>query len=117
MSNINAQFITPPSEEEVVYPYRRVWISLIIEAGLLFVICFAFLFSSAFVTIPETLWLPVGVLLSLMPLGLWVVFSWGRERLAIEPRKRLFPVVVLSALAANAVGYPLVFVWLDVDSW
>jgi RsiW-degrading membrane proteinase PrsW (M82 family) len=117
MNNSSTQFITPPSEEEIVYPYRRVWISIILEASVFFVVAFLLLFSGIFITIPQNLWLSINIAMAVFPLVLWLIFSWSRENFVQEPRKRLFPVVVISALVANAIGYPIVYTWIDIDSW
>ena len=31
----NPRLLTPPREEEEVYPYRRVWLSIVIEIGVM----------------------------------------------------------------------------------
>lgn len=117
MSSIEPQFITPPSEEEIVYPYRRVWVSIGIETGALLAVVIVVIVVSQFVAFSAEVRQIAGVLLGLMPLILWVIFSWARENFVPERRKSLFPVLVMSILAANAVGYPLVYRILDVDGW
>lgn len=113
-SNLN--LIAPPAEE-FIYPYRRVWASIAIETGLLFGLALVVVVGSSFFAIPEGRWLLVGVLLGAAPLILWGGVSWAREQLVSQPRTRMLAVIVLSALTANGVGYPLLNNVLQVESW
>ncbi len=119
METFDARLLTPPREEEEVYPYRRVWRSIALESGILFVIAiFLFLLWSVFgVQISKTLQRLIGILLALTPAGLWFIFSLWRERFVLEPRQRLLPVLIVSALAANAIGVAVVNDFLQVNQW
>jgi RsiW-degrading membrane proteinase PrsW (M82 family) len=55
--------------------------------------------------------------LALAPLGLWLLFSYVAERQAPEPRSALPVVVILTALAANAVTVPLIEQVLQPQAW
>jgi len=54
---------------------------------------------------------------AVVPTSLWIIISYWGELRAPQPRERLFTVVVLSALAANAIGVPLLERALAVDQW
>lgn len=109
-------FITPPREEEEVYPYRRAWQSLIIEVGLLIGAATA-LVGASFVGIA----LPrLGLgnwLLAVLPALLWLVISYWRERFAIEPRRGLMTTFIVSALVANAIGVPILNDIVQPERW
>lgn len=113
-----SRIVTPPEEEDI-YPYRRVWRSIIIETNaLLGVTLLVFiLFSVVGAALPPVAQPVVLALLALLPLGLWALFSLLQERFVPEPRRRLLVVVVVTMLAANAVGIPLVEEFLQVDRW
>lgn len=119
MTTFDPGLLLPPREEEEIYPYRRVWRSVALESGILFsVAAILFLvFNLLSIRLPETLQPPVNVLLALTPSALWLFFSWWQERFVPQPRQRLVTVLVVSALAANAIGIPLVDSFLQVDRW
>ena len=114
----SSRLLTPPKEEEEIYPYRRVWYSLGIEIGGIFFIALTFYILVGFIglNLPESLWRATNTALALSPAVFWLVFSWWRERRVAEPREHLTAVFIVSALAANAIGIPLVQ-YLDVASW
>lgn len=115
MASPNAKLITPPSEEEIIYPYRRVWRSIIVESGILFALTVVlYLFGS---NIPATIRMPVNLIIAMLPLLLWLIFSLWQERFAQQPRSHLFAVSFLSALVANAIGFPLLNNILAVGTW
>jgi RsiW-degrading membrane proteinase PrsW (M82 family) len=118
MARNNARFIIP-SEKEEIYPYRRVWRSLVLEIGVLLVITLGVfaLVNFAGVDIAQNWRRLVNQGIALLPLALWVLFSWLPERRAREPRQRLVQVMLLSALAANALGNPLVNEFFQVERW
>jgi RsiW-degrading membrane proteinase PrsW (M82 family) len=55
--------------------------------------------------------------LAFLPAGLWLLFAWRPERQAILPRENLLAVAIVTALAANAIGIPLINNFLQVDKW
>lgn len=112
------RLLTPPREEEEIYPYRRVWPSLIIETALLFAVAAGFYVAGGYLglAVPESLRLYANLAITLTPVGLWLVFSRWRENFALEPRSQLGSVLVISALAANAIAIPLLN-WLNPEQW
>ena len=117
MATYNSRLITPPSEEEEIYPYRRVWPSIILENGILFGIAAALFALSLFVQIPASFHRPLSIALALSPPILWLAISWRQEQTALQPRERLLMVAVVSALAANAVGLPLIENVFQPERW
>jgi RsiW-degrading membrane proteinase PrsW (M82 family) len=67
--------------------------------------------------IPERFHSLIGVILTLIPVGLWLYFSWWQERFVPQPRHQLLTVAMLSVLVANAVGIPLLNDFLGLDRW
>lgn len=117
MTAFDSRFITPPKEEEEIYPYRRVWSSIVAEAGLMVAIAAIIFLATRFVDVPRRFYLPIGIGISIIPVGLWLGLSWWPERFVPQPRTKLILVAIISALAANAIGIPLVENFLQVDKW
>jgi RsiW-degrading membrane proteinase PrsW (M82 family) len=118
MTRFDSRLIAPPEKEEI-YPYRRAWRSVIIESGIVFaatVIVFV-LWDFVGVTIPDRFQRLFNLTLAMLPLASWLIFSLLAERGVPQPRHRLIYVMSLSALVANAIGYPLVHEFFQVDRW
>lgn len=115
----NRRLITPPKEEEEIYPYRRVWRSIIVQSVILMTVMGALFVLRNFlgVGVPELVRPLVNMGLALLPAMLWLVFSRLAENFALRPRARLFTVFLISALVANAVGLPLLEDFIQPDSW
>ena len=77
----SANLITPPREEEEIYPYRRAWESVVTEMGVLLVIISLLFIGALFlgIRVPATLAAPVNYALALLPAALWGIFSFVRE--------------------------------------
>lgn len=108
-----------PTEEEEIYPYRRVWRSLALESMLVLLCALgAWVLTSVIgVRVPPIAIKPVQVALALVPLGLWLLLSLAQERDVPEPRSYLVSVVAITALATNAVALPLIEHVLQVERW
>lgn len=115
----NPRLITPPKEEEEIYPYRRVWRSYVLEGAILTGITVILFVAGVFFGIqpPRSLYLPVNIVLALLPMGLWLVFSRWAESRVLEPRRNLLTVFVISLLVAQAVGVPLVEDFWQPERW
>ncbi|MFN8451507.1 MAG: PrsW family glutamic-type intramembrane protease [Anaerolineae bacterium] len=118
MSVYNRGLLTPPDEEEV-YPYRRVWSSLLTENAALIIltIATAVVFGLLGLRLPGALTTAVNLMLIAAPVILWLLFSVVRERFAVEPRQRLITVFVVTALAANALALPIIDGVLQPEHW
>jgi RsiW-degrading membrane proteinase PrsW (M82 family) len=114
-----AEFLLAPESNEEIYAYRHEWRSVVIEGSILFVITSAFYVLVALigVSIPLSLQPIIRIGFALFPLFLWLVFSFYTERFAARPRSKLLVVVVVTALAANAVAIPLINEYLQIDRW
>jgi hypothetical protein len=119
LTAFNSRLLTPPREEEEIYPYRRVWRSLILENGIMFGVALVFFVLVNFLgfAFPDALRTPLKILIALLPAILWFAFSWMAERLVPEPRTRLLSVALVSGLIANAVGLPFLSETLQVERW
>jgi hypothetical protein len=113
-----SRLITPPQEDEI-YPYRRAWFSIAVESGILFVVTVAMFVTFRLLGVRFTPFIEQIVNLSvvLLPLVLWGVFSLRRELSVPLPRARLLMVLVVTGLAANAVGLPIADNIFQVDRW
>ncbi len=118
MSVYHQGLLTPP-EEEAVYPYRRVWTSIIVETGALAAVTLAafVLFGILNLQLSSRLTVVVNGALVALPVALWLIFSVSREQFVPEPRRRLIAVFVITALAANAVAIPLLDSVLQPERW
>jgi protease PrsW len=70
---------------------------------------------------PETLLLS-GVILSLIPAAIWLVFFYRQDRLEPEPKALILEVFLLGGLLAGSIGIPLVNlynlpIWLYDNFW
>jgi RsiW-degrading membrane proteinase PrsW (M82 family) len=101
-----SRLLTPPREDEEVYPYRHVWRSIIAQCVGVGVAAIGLYVLSAFLGlgVPSELSRYINIALALWPAFLWGLFAWLPERRAIQPRHALVGVFVVSALAALAVG-------------
>jgi hypothetical protein len=119
MSYSNPRLITPPREEEEVYPYRRAWRSVAIESGILLGLMLVsyVLVNFLGVSVPENSRLALNIVLALLPAVLWFIFSRWPEDRALEPRRRLATTFFVSALVANAIGIPLLNDFIQPASW
>ena len=117
MAAYDSRLITPPTEEEEIYPYRRVWSSIATEMGIFFSITVILFVAVRFVNLPVNLVPLLNLLLVGLPGILWLIFSWWRERLVPEPRRNLLAVVVIAWLVANGVGRPLITEVFQVERW
>jgi hypothetical protein len=104
------RLLTPPREEEEVYPYRRVWPAFALETGVLVVVTVVIFIAYEFlgVTLPDRLESLANLALALTPAGLWIANSYAGEQRVPEPRRRLLAVFIIAGLAANAVAIPLI---------
>lgn len=107
------------ADDAEINPYGQVWLPIAFQVGILLVVVIAIylifrLFAPSF---PRLVGQALDVLLALLPLGLWLIFGWWRERSALQPRERLLMVAIISALAANAVALPLIDQVYQVERW
>ncbi|MCC7447287.1 MAG: PrsW family intramembrane metalloprotease [Anaerolineae bacterium] len=111
--------LAPEREKKEVYPYRRVWRSALIEAGVMLALTVAAVLIERFARpqLGDTQRHIAALAFALAPFVLWYVFSYVAERQSPQPRTRLFTVAILGALVANAIGVPLIERVFTVDDW
>ncbi len=119
MSTYGPSFITPPADEQELYPYRPVWRSLSIETAILIGLVAIFYggIGVFHLSIPVRIQSYLAVVLIFTPFSLWLLFSWWAERRIAQPRQHLISVVILTMLVANSIGLPLVDQFFQVDNW
>jgi RsiW-degrading membrane proteinase PrsW (M82 family) len=119
MATFNTRLLTPPSEEEEVQLYRDVWRSLLFQYGGFFAVTCGIFVMTDFLSfrVPDALRLPLNLGIVLLPIGLWLTFAFLQEFRYPAPRKHLLTVMVISALVANAVAFPFINEFLQVDQW
>ena len=118
MRNAGTRFITP-EEERAPYPYGRVFRSLIIElavGGVLLGAVYA-LFTVLGFNLSGLSRSLLLLAVALVPLASWAAFSWWPERRVPQPRRQLPLVVVITALSAAAITWPLIERVLQPDAW
>lgn len=119
MRTYRGRLLTPPDEQEIVYPYRREWRSVILESGVTAAVMVGvfMLFGFFGAAVPNALRLPLNILLLLTPVLAWLAFSVLAERRAEQPRARLMTVFVITALAARAIALPFVQDVFRTELW
>lgn len=116
MTILDPRLLTPPREEETIFPYRRVWRSIAIENGVLLGVALFLTFLGG-ILVPTFLQRPLSLALALLPLGLWLIFSWLPEKTAVQPRHHILRTVIITMLAANAIGVPLLRDFFVIERW
>jgi RsiW-degrading membrane proteinase PrsW (M82 family) len=115
----NPRLLTPPQQEEEVYPYRDAWRSVAIESSVVGIVTISLfiLINVIGLQIPRQFNGIIAVGLACLPVILWLYFSWFQERSVPQPRQRLLAVALISALVANAIGNPFIHDFLQIDRW
>jgi hypothetical protein len=119
LTSFDSRLLTPPREEEEIYPYRRVWRSIILEAGGVFAAAAGLFVLVNFIglPVPDLFRRPLNILLALLPALLWFLFSYLPERAVLQPRVRLLPVFIAACLATNAITYPFITETVRPELW
>src|SRR6266496_5072125 len=109
MTTYGPRFITPPTDDQELYPYRPVWRTLAIEASTLVAITLILYVALDAFNIPLPIrlqpYLAFGLIIA--PCLLCLLFSLWAEYHVSQPRQHLIAVIILTMLVANAVGLPL----------
>jgi hypothetical protein len=96
-----------------------VWRSLIFEQYAMFAIVIGTFALQVFLGIepPSRISAPLNVLLALLPVFLWLIWSYFPERRAPQPRSGLILIFLMTALFGQAVGRPLINDVFRVNEW
>lgn len=113
------RILTPPREEEEIYPYRPVWRSLFLESGILsIVVLVLFILKEILgISFPKDIAFIVNLGIVALPAILWLMLSRLPEDSVPEPRRKLLLVAVVSGLVASAIGYPLTKDFFQTEQW
>jgi RsiW-degrading membrane proteinase PrsW (M82 family) len=119
LSTYNTRLITPPKETEDIYPYRRVWRSLIIETGVVIAVVsiLVILIELFRVELPTQLINPINYGLAILPFILWFFFSYRAEQVVQQPRPRIMFTFLVTALIATAIGIPVLDTFYEPERW
>ncbi|MBA3870132.1 MAG: PrsW family intramembrane metalloprotease [Anaerolineae bacterium] len=119
MTTYGPRFITPPTDDQELYPYRPVWRALAIEVAILTAIAIILYVVIDLLKLSPPIRLQPYLAFGLIaaPCLLWLFFSLLAEYRVSQPRQHLMAVVILSMLVASAVGSPLLDQYFRVDTW
>lgn len=113
--------IIPPASDEEASPYRQVWPGLAMQALLMAAIAAAAVAAGEiFDPNPQPdkgLNRLLGVVLTFLPLLLWLGVGVLPEYRVSRPRKHLIGTAALSALTAAAIGLPMAQDFFRVEQW
>jgi RsiW-degrading membrane proteinase PrsW (M82 family) len=86
--------------------------------GLLaFVVLFNFVLPTVGENLSDPALIGLGLVLSLVPAGLWLGFFYRLDRLELEPKQMVIGVFVLGALGTAALHQPVLQGVFQIDSW
>lgn len=114
---LDYQLLSPEEEIEEIFPYRRVWQTLSTEMSVLLGIVAGVILATRLELIEDVHQQPISILLALVPIGLFYIFSVRREQQAIEPRSHLMLILILSIIVANGVAWPIIESVITPDRW
>lgn len=115
--SVNYQLLSPEEEIQQIYPYRRVWRSLIIELGIMFVISSVLLILITFEVLSNEPNPNLHLILAVLPLILFGWFSVRAERRVYQPRRHLLSVLALAMVLANGVAALLLEELYTPERW
>ncbi|MEX1018291.1 MAG: PrsW family glutamic-type intramembrane protease [Litorilinea sp.] len=103
----------------VAHDRNGLWIATSIEIlGLIvFVGLFNFLFPSLGANLDGAPLIGLGLLFSLIPAALWLVFFYRRDRLDAEPKQMVFNLFLLGALVTAALRGPILDGAFQIQAW
>lgn len=109
--------ISPEEAPKEVYPYYRVWqtVTLVIASIVgMVILILAGVITGFLRDVPSRNW---GLLLILVPVGVYLLILARGERRSPNPREGLFTVGLFSALLANGIGIPLMDSFFRPQEW
>ncbi len=117
MTTFDSSVLPPDLDEVELLLYRPVWRSVIAETGLLagLALGISLLVSDLILTPNQRV--QFTAVLSLIPIGAWMLFSWRNERRVQYPRRDMGKLLLLSMLVANAIAAPLIEVYIAPADW
>ncbi|MEZ4635140.1 MAG: PrsW family glutamic-type intramembrane protease [Caldilineaceae bacterium] len=107
-----------PDPEHVAYSRRGFWLAALMELGGLFIfVAFFNLIAGIGRNMGSAGLTVLGLLMSLVPAVLWLLFFYRLDRLEPEPKTKLFQIFGLAALVTAAIAYPLTQSFFQIDHW
>jgi protease PrsW len=88
-----------------------------VGAGVIFAALLAVLFHFADIQLTGIWLIVAGVVMALVPAGIWLLAFYQQDRLEPEPKTLVLGVFILGALVAAAVGQPLIRDVFRVQEW
>ncbi len=119
MTVFDPRLIPPDDVNEGKLPFRPVWRTTAYETIALLVLAAVAFFGSGLLGFRvEAAVRPLSTaIMALVPLGVWVLFSWRAERNAINPRRGLVLLLFVSMLVANALVAPVIEEFIAPERW
>ncbi len=109
--------ISPEEAPKEIYPYHRVWRSVVLILGSLVgmvLLVLGGVLVGFLRDVPSRNW---GLLLTLVPISVFLWFGVRGEQRSPNPREGLFTVALFSGLLANGVGIPLIESFFQPQAW
>jgi protease PrsW len=107
-----------PDAEHIAYNRRGFWLASLMELGGLFVfVAFFNLIAGIGANLDGPGLILLGLLMSLVPAVLWMIFFYRLDRLEPEPKTKLLTIFGLSALVTAAIANPLLENFFEIDRW
>lgn len=107
-----------PDAEHIAHNRRGFWLASLIELGGLFIfVAFFNLIAGIGANLDGPGLIVLGLLMSLVPAVLWLLFFYRLDRLEPEPKTKLLTIFGLSALVTAAIANPLLQNFFEIDRW
>jgi RsiW-degrading membrane proteinase PrsW (M82 family) len=105
--------------ERVARNRVALWVALAMSlVGLLaFVVLFNFILPTMGENLSDPALIGLGLILSLVPAGLWLGFFYRLDRLEPEPKQMVINVFILGVLVTAALHQPIVQGVFQIDNW
>lgn len=111
------QLLSPEEDIEELFPYRRVWRTLITEMSILLLAVAAIIVATRAGLLQDVYSAEISVGLTLLPIAVFYLLSVRRETQALQARAGLLTILVLSLVVANGVALPIINLVITPDRW
>lgn len=114
---LDYQLLSPEEDPEDIFPYRRVWRSLLFEITVFGALVTAILALTRFDLLTDRHQRGIQLALALLPIPIYIWFSVRPERQVFRPRRYLLPVMALSIVMVNGFAVPMIEFLFTPDEW
>ena len=111
------QLLSPEEDIEEIFPYRRVWRALTLEMVVFLALIIGIIIATTLGIIEDRYQEPLSVFLTLAPFGIFYLISVRGEQRVTQPRERLVLILVMSAVVANGVAWPVIRFAFTPERW